>query len=135
MSTPTVQRWVFTDPTDGADPATYTVALNPNKMSSPYAAPRAITIKTTTSVGGQPLIWEGQTPPTEWTFSGTILDQAHFDALNVWREKTSVTTITDHYGRTWTVYWEDFQATPSPASAFPYKHDYTAKVLVLGGPT
>lgn len=130
-----LQRWVFNDPTTGADPATYTVPLNPDKMSSPFLAPRNLTVKTTTSVGGQPLVWEGQTPPTEWTFSGTCLDSDHLEAMITWRQKTAITTITDHFNRTWQVYWMDFQPVAAGSTQWPNKHTYTAKVLVLGGPT
>jgi hypothetical protein len=127
-------RWVFTDPTPGADPATYTVPINPNQMTSPYSAPRAITTKTTTAVGGQSLVFEGATPPQEMTFQGTIFTEDHLNAMLTWRAKTAITTITDHFGRIWTVYWEDFQAIAAGSSQYPNKHTYTAKVLILGGP-
>lgn len=129
-----LQRWVFNDPTDGADPATYTVPLNPNQMTSPYPAPRNLTTKTSTAVGGQPIVWEGQATPTEWTFQGTILTSDHLEAMLVWRAKNTITTITDHFNRTWTVYWEDFQPVPAGSTQYPNKHTYTAKVLVFGGP-
>ena len=65
-------RWKFEDPSDvDPDTRTYLLRPNPDRISSPFPA-RAVTHEGTTAIDGQVLMWEGVTPPTEWTFEGTI---------------------------------------------------------------
>src|SRR5207302_4742928 len=53
----------------------------------------------TTAVNGQALFFEGQRPPQQITFAGTLIDKAHYDALDWWTYNTGRITITDHFRR------------------------------------
>jgi len=116
---PSVYRWVFDDQAG----TTYTVPVNPNKMSKIKAA-RAITTKVTTAVSGQALFWEGQRPPQQFTFAGTLLDKDHYDALDFWVYNTGRITITDHFLRVLYVVLQDFDAQPKRSQGFYWRHDY-----------
>lgn len=117
---PSVYRWVL----DDLAGTTYTVPINPNKMSKLKAA-RAVTIKTTTAVGGQALFFEGQRPPQQFTFAGTLLDKDHFDALDHWVYNTGRIMITDHFLRRLSVVLVDFNAEPERSGNIYWRHQYT----------
>lgn len=121
-------RWVFNDP---AVPETYTVPLNPNSMTSPFRE-KAIDLAVTTAVDGQALVSEGQARPVNWQFSGTILTQAHYDALFKWYSKSKRFYLTDHYGRRFTVYFTDYKPIPKRSVGYPWRHDYTITAIVYG---
>lgn len=133
-----VQRWRFEDPAD-PDPDTrfYTFAINPNEMSSPFGE-RAITYEGTTAADGQPIMWEAQTPPTKWTFSGGILNHAHYEALRHWTyDRQGRLFLWDHFGRRLTVSLVNFEPTPKRAIGRYWRHEYTmtAWVYAITAPT
>jgi hypothetical protein len=119
-----IYRWIFDD---GAG-TTYTVPMNPNTMSKLRAA-RAITVKVTTAVDGQALFFEGQRPPQQITFAGTLFDKAHYDALDWWVYNTGRITITDHFKRVLSVVLVDFDAQPKHSGSIYWRHDYTVTGL------
>lgn len=122
-----VQRWKFDD---GAG-TTYTVPINPNKMSK-LRAPRTINTHVTTAVSGQALFFEGRRPPGAWTFSGVILHKDHYQALDFWVYQTGRIVITDHYNRLISCVLSDFDAQPHRSVGKPWRHDYTITGLVIG---
>lgn len=125
---PAVLRWVFHDP---SVPETYTVPLNPNAMSSPFRE-KKIEVQVTTAVDGQSLLTEGNPAPKDWQWSGTLLTEAHYKALLKWSQKNVRTYITDHYGRRLTVYWRGFDPEPRRSGAYPWRHQYTVRCIVIG---
>lgn len=125
----TVTRWVFFDP---ADSSTYTVACNPNSMSSPYPDKG-------TSVGVQSpptlqyRVSRGPVLPADWTFGGRIYTQAHHDALKTWVAKDHIVHVTDHLGRTFQVLFKEFAPTERLATATnTHRYEYEVRALVLG---
>jgi hypothetical protein len=119
-----VYRWTFDD---GAG-TTYTVPINPKTMSKLRAA-RAISTKVTTAVTGQALFFEGQRPPQQINFAGTLIDKAHYDALDWWTYNTGRITITDHFLRKLSVVHTDFDAEPKYTTQYYWRHDYTVTGL------
>lgn len=126
-----VVRWRF-DALDGSD--SYVFETNPNQMTSPFA-PKQVAAQTTTAVDGQVLLTQGQRKPTEWQFTGTTLSQAHYDKLLAWKNKNQRIYLTDHFARQFIVYLTSFEPTPKGSLAYPWRHEYTMKALVLTEPT
>ena len=127
-------RWRIVDPTD-VDPATreYVFRPGPNKMSSPFPT-RAITTSSSSAPGGQPIVWEGPTPPVEWTFSGSILSKAQYEMLQSWvYERGGHVWIYDHFGRRLDVVLKEF--SPEPPERMKngkyWYHRYTIKAVVF----
>lgn len=124
-----VVRWIFHDPT-GAD-TDWTVPVNPNAMTSPYPKKNFI-YDVTTAIDGVGLVWQGQTKPVEWSFSGEILDQAHYDKLSHWvYDKDWRIKITDHFGRVFTVALTSFEPVPKRAVNVYWRHQYIVNALVF----
>lgn len=127
-------RWVFLYSATGE---TYTPPLNPNAMTSLFPS-RKITTQTATGVGGQVLMFEGNTPPQDWTFQGNILDEAHFEALRHWTyDIKQRIQITDHFGRPIVCVLTDFDAVPKRSVGVYWRHTYSVKAIVVsvGAPT
>lgn len=118
------RSWQFDDGVES-----YTVPINPNKMTKLKAA-RAITTRSTSAVDGQAIFFEGQRPPQSWTFSGTLLHKDHLDSLDHWVYQKGRITITDHLSRVIYCVLSDFDAQLKRAINKPYKHEYTVTGLV-----
>lgn len=128
---PVFKRWTLTDPYTGD---VYTFPNNPNKMTSPFPE-KALTSLTTTAVGGQALVWEGATPPTSWSFGGSILDAAHYEALRSWvYEHQGRLLVTDHFGRGIVCVLRSFKPEPKRAVGRYWRHEYTIEALIFGQP-
>ena len=125
-------RWVFTDPATGA---TYEFPVNPNKMTSVFPD-KTITIETTTAGDGQVLLFQGNTKPTNWQFSGDILDEAQYEALRHWTyDIHNRIKVTDHFGRDLLVVLQSFAPEPKAGNGKFWRHLYTIKaVLISVGP-
>lgn len=133
-----VYRWRFEDPAD-ANPATrtYTFAISPDTMSSPFGT-RSVTFEGTTAVDGQPIMWETQMPPTQFTFGGQILDDAHYEQLRAWTyDRQGRLFLYDHFGRRMIVTLTKFDPTPKRAIGRYWRHTYTitAFVYAITAPT
>lgn len=138
----TVTRWRFQDPSMDSltlDPADewqrdWTVPQNPAEMTSPWPE-KTLTVHATAAVDGQALLYEGQSPPQEWQFSGSILNHEHHARLLYWSEKRVRTIITDHFGRDLVVYLSKFDPVPQRGGNRYWRHDYTMHAYVLKKPT
>jgi hypothetical protein len=132
------QRWVLRDPAD-SNPATqtYTFPINPDRMTSPFPA-RQVTYESTTAIDGQPIMWEAQTPPKQWGFGGTILNDTHYEALRHWTyDRQGRLWLWDHFGRRLTVTLTDFAPEPKRGVGRYWLHEYTvnAWVYAITAPT
>lgn len=141
----TVKRWKFVDVFLTADnnlgaggtdlPLSYTFPRNPMAMSSPYPD-KAVT--PATSARGRHLLFEGTTPPKQWTFNGPLLDKDHFEDLYHWvYERKWRIRIEDHFGRHIYCYLLSMEVEPKRRIGYYYSHDYTISALALsvGAPT
>lgn len=122
------KRWVFYD---AVTPETYTVPINPNEMTSPWAERKFVYRTTTAGRGGANVIYEGRADLAQWEFSGTILDADHYAALLKWSQKANSCTVTDHLGRSFKVLFAKFDPKPKQAYGKPWKHDYTMTCFVF----
>lgn len=129
-----LQQWKLVDPTDASAGGLYLFEPNPNKMSSPFPA-RALTTESSSAPGGRPMVWEGPTPPTEWSFGGSILDKAQYEALRSWvYDRPGHVYVYDHFGRRLdTVLREFIPESPERMRNGRYwYHTYTIKAVVFG---
>jgi hypothetical protein len=131
-----VYRWRFVDPLDtDATTRQYVFPRNPEEMSSPF--PSRVISSAPTTYGGH-ILREGSPLPKAWTFSGTIPDQAMYEALRSWvYDRKNRLWLFDHFGRRLTLVLENFDPTPKRAYGKYWKHSYTisAQVLAVGKPT
>lgn len=123
-----VKRWVFTDEHAAES---WTVPQNPNEMTGLFGE-KAVSMRTTTAVSGQAIMFEGNTPLTQWEFSGTVRTREHFEELRRWVNKRNRIIITDHFGRTIPCYLIGFAPIPRRAIDVYWLHDYTVRAIVTG---
>lgn len=126
---PGIVRWHYYDPKTGEN---WTVPINPNEMTSPWSE-RNYIVKATTAgpAGGVPVVFEGVRQPRQWTFSGTTLDLAHHDELLRWAMKPNKVFITDHFGRTFAVMLDHFDAIPKQRASHMQRHTYTMRATIF----
>lgn len=130
--------WVFIDPYDDNDDTnTYSFPINPNAMTSPFPT-RTISASFTTAISGQTLLTEGAPKPSQWQFTGSIFNAAHYDALRSWvYERNRRIIVQDHFGRPITCVLVFFDAQPKQVQKKYWMHTYTITALVVdvGEPT
>lgn len=123
-----VQRWQFQNIKTGE---VFIVPLNPNEMTSPYP-PRNFSYKTTTAgpAGGRAVTYESYAGTQDWSFGGTILDEAHYKALLAWSYVPGKVQITDHLGRVFVVVFKQFEVTPKRSYQHAWYSEYTMHATV-----
>jgi hypothetical protein len=131
-------RWRFVDTHAGANPASYTFAVNPRQMTKPYLA-KVISYQATTASDGRSLAFEGAPAPIEWTFGGNSLTQAQLKAFETWvyKKRTRI-YVYDHYGRRYTVYLRDLDAKPPEGRTsphYPFRMEWTITATLFANPT
>jgi len=96
---PSVNRWTFTDVYEkGPQPYTYQVHINPNDSGSP-SFDKAVSVSKVSGPNEMPIIQEGAPGVAAMTFSGVILEQAHYEALEIWFRKRILLLVQDDLGR------------------------------------
>jgi hypothetical protein len=123
-----VLRWKFYDPLLDE---TYTVPMNPKEMTSPWPERKFLYRTTTAGRNGANVIYEGRADLAQWSFSGTVLEQDHYDALKRWSEKPNACYIWDHFGRPFKVLFHHFDPKPKMTYNHRWRHDYTMTVAVF----
>ena len=126
-----VIRWVFELPAPSA--MTYTFEHNPTEMTSPFSR-RVLNPEHTTAPDGQPVIFEGQPVAVEWSATGVVFTQAHYDALEQWHALNRRFYAIDHHERAWLVTLEDVSWTEMRDPSRPWAHRYSLKFLIWDGP-
>lgn len=119
--------WVLSDPVTAA---TWTMPINPDKMTSPH--PRK-TLQHVRGTDGKARSTAGRKQAVEWSWEGVIRSQAHYDALLEWAQKPYPIEVTDHFGHTWSVVIQAFlpvDRRPNPRT--PIRLRYTMQTLNLG---
>ena len=117
---------------DAVEATTEYLEINPNEGASPNYQ-KTLTKATTTAPGsaGQPLIFEGADQPSQFDFSGVILEQSQYELLETAWEKRHLLTITDDLGRSFTVYIESFSPQRELSRTHPWKHTYQMSTVVV----
>ena len=121
--------WRWEDLSDGS--VVY-MPINPNEGASPNYE-KNLTTTTTTAPGntGAVLIFEGADTPSEFSFSGVLLTQAHYEFIyNLWT-KRHLLRLTDDLGRTFVVYLKTFAPARKLSYTYPWKHTYQASAVIV----
>lgn len=130
-------RWQFYDPTTGDR---WEFIHNPNQMTSPHA-PRAIDIFVTPPLynpaiearGGMARVHESNQAPFEFSFSGWIRDEEQYEQLVFWTRKVTRVRLTDHFGRTWSIRFKEFDPDEQrPSHRSDWRFDYDIKATMYG---
>lgn len=123
-----MQRWTLYDPSTAE---LYTFPYNPREMGSLFGS-RNVTSRSTTAVDGQAILFEGNRQPTQWSFSGFLLDHQSHEALRSWAlDRTGRLQLTDHFGRVIELVMTGFESTPRRDRNRYWRHEYTVRALVL----
>lgn len=125
----TVKHWVFQSYA-GSD--SYIFAINPSSSRMSFGDIN-LTHEHTTANSGQVVSWEGAPRPTKWSFSGTVLTEAHYRAMESWCRRNERVYITDHFARRYLVRFEEFNFSPVRDVERKWHHTYEATVTVLSG--
>jgi hypothetical protein len=122
--------WKFEDSVEGT---TEVMQINPNEGASP-SYQKSLTKGTTSAPGAQAqaLLFEGTDQPSQFDFSGVILEQSQYDFLyRAWAKRHPV-KLTDDLGRTFIIYFETFQPKRKLSHTHPWRHEYQATTVVIG---
>jgi len=120
-------RWRLYDPVLDIE---YTLAINPLDLDGP-SYDKTITYENTSAPDGQTVIFEGQDAPQKIGGSGTILEQAHYDAWVLWFEKRRQIRLTDDLGRVLWIYITSFKPKRKRSREFPWRHEFTFEATIL----
>lgn len=120
------KRWKLST-IDGAQ--SYTFEISPNSQDNPLPA-RGYNWEYHHQMG-----WSGRRSgrtPKQWQFSGTLLSQAHYDALLVWVGKRVKITLTDDRGDRYLIRLLSFQPVQAAGGRgnTPWRMTYTMQALV-----
>jgi hypothetical protein len=127
-----VVRWTFNDyRSQGLAPFTYVFAINPNEGGSPTVQ-KNMTISSSVGPNRAAILQEGQNTAPELTFSGTILTQAHFEAMEYWFDKRVAIEITDDLGRKFRGVFSRWEPARSRRPSNPWFHTYSAGFTLAG---
>ncbi len=126
-----VVRWTFYDPGSGD---TYEFHINPNTGGSlPFK--KNFMYHTTAAPDGKTLIFQGRPEIQTLEFSGTILEQAHFDAFVAWWRMQNQVRITDDLGRQFWAVIQDFEPQRVASAIYAWKHTYTCRAVIVDWPS
>ncbi len=127
---PDVVRWVIEDPSPGGL-GTYTVPINPEKMTSPWPQ-RLLQTERTVADDGVEMTWASVEASTDWQFTGAVITQAHYDKINAYAALNRRIYITDHRSRTWIVGIREIAWEKIPAQTNEYAWRYTVSAEIFG---
>lgn len=117
--------WTFIDQVNDDE---YEFAVNPLEASVPGVVK---TVNTKYTAAGNPINTEGRPQAQSFTFSGTILHEAHFLKMNEWFEKSTQVILRDDLLRSYWVVINEFSPTRVYVPEYPWRHEYSASATVI----
>jgi len=120
-------RWVLTDPVTLEE---YEFDINPNEGGTPQLA-KNVRYLNTSAPNGRVIAFEGRDDPKEMQVSGTILTQAHLEALQTWYAKRYQISLTDDLGRVYSIYITNFSAQRKRSALHIWKHTYNLSYVII----
>lgn len=119
-------KWQFYDP---IATQTYTFEISPDSATM-GGFKRNLNIVATSAPNGAAVKFEGRKNPEHIRFSGTLLTQEQYDALNLWAEKHYQIRITDDLNRQFWVYMISFSPSRQ-LSLSRWRHSWSAEGIKL----
>lgn len=122
-----VNKWLFQDLVTLDE---YQFEINPNDGAAPSRQKRT-TQSSSSAPGalGKPLLFEGRDDLDRFDFSGTLLTQAQFDALNEWYDKRYLVRVTDDFLIERNIYIEGVSFKRLRKHNHPWAHTFDVKAL------
>lgn len=109
----------------------YVFEINPNEGGSP-AIQKNIAVATNVGPNRGAILQEGQNTAPILSFSGLIITQTHYEALETWFDKKVLLELTDDLGRTFRGVFSAFDPTRIRKPFNPWYHSYTAQFTCFG---
>jgi hypothetical protein len=113
--------------------------MNPNQMTSPHPKKNSVPFPKSSATGpakgwyGVARVHQHRQLPYEWSFSGLVRSEAHYNDLLEWTAKTGKVHITDHFERTWEVRVDSLELDEQRDTARnAWRFQYTVKVIIYG---
>lgn len=132
LSNPGVVRWTFRDVWGtGGTEQVYTFEINPNEGGSPTIQ-KNIAVATNVGPNRGAILQEGQNTAPVLNFSGVLITQTHYEALETWFDKKILLELKDDLGRTFRGVFSSFEPTRVRKPYNPWYHSYTAQFTVFG---
>lgn len=126
----TVQKWVFADHWQtGPTPYSYTWEVNPNDGGSPQVQ-KNMTILQSSGPNRMNLVMEGNSTVPTIAFSGVILTQAHYQAMELWFDRRVLIRLLDDLNRTFYGVFSKWTPKRSRRALNPWYHTYDAEFHV-----
>lgn len=127
-----VIRWTLEDVLQaGPAPYTMTFVWNPSQGGSPSFEKQYNTQMSLGPLRGA-IIQEGNPTVPTIEFSGTILDQTHYELLETWVDKRVLLELTDDLGRKFRGAIASWRPQREHRPFHPWYHNYTASFIVHG---
>lgn len=109
----------------------YVWEINPNQGGSPQVSKNMnIVYNVGPNRGG--IIQEGQSTAPILSFSGVLITQSHYEALETWFDKRVLIELTDDLGRTFRGVFSAFSPERVRKPYNPWYHTYQAQFTVFG---
>lgn len=126
-----VTRWTFKDVWSTTTNTIYTFEVNPNQGGSPQVTKNLnIAYNVGPNRGG--ILQEGQSTVPVLTFSGLLLTQTHYEAMETWFDKRVLIELKDDLGRTFRGVFSSFNPTRVRKPFNPWYHTYDAAFTCHG---
>lgn len=125
-----VVRWTFLDPNTST---TTEFEVNPQEGGS-LPLEKNITSHSTVAYDGATILMEGNEPPQEMTFSGNVYTHAAYLNMVTMFSKRHQIQITDDLGRTFMVYFTNFEPKRVRSRNYSWKHSYVVTALIVDWP-
>lgn len=127
-------RWSLYDP---SVTETWTMPRNPNKMTSPHPPKQtaifARNFNFADDQAGISRVLQFRQQPYEWSFSGDIRTEQHYEDLRDWSRRVGRLELTDHFDRTWLIRFDSIDIDEQrPTARNAWRFTYTAKAIIYG---
>lgn len=129
-----LHRWTLVDTVTSE---AWEFPRNPHEMTSPHP-PKNTVIFSRSPIGGAGTegvsrVLQFRQAPYEWSFTGRIRTQAHYDSFVAWTKKTGRLQLTDHLLRTWSIRITAVDLTEErPTARTAWRFEYTVKATIYG---
>lgn len=120
-------KWVFEDFWNGG---TYTFEINPNEGGSPSVT-KNIHAAQNTGPNRTGILQEGTSQISSIAFSGVVITQTQYEAMETWFDKRVLIKLTDDLGRTFYGVFSKWNPKRQRRASHQWYHTYDAEFQVV----